>query len=116
MTFSGSCHCGKVTFSVSGEIPAEAMSCNCSHCRRKGFLLAFVPHEALTIGSGSDDLVEYRFNRHAIGHQFCPTCGVEAFARGEGPDGAKMAAINLRCVPDADLDALTVKKIDGASF
>lgn len=116
MAYEGTCHCGAVTFSVKADLPAEAMSCNCSHCRRKGFLLTFVPVEMLSVTSGEDELTEYRFNTHKIAHLFCKTCGTQAFGQGEGPDGSKMAAINLRCVPDADLDALSIQKVDGASF
>jgi hypothetical protein len=115
MTYSGSCHCGAVTFSVEGDLPTEAISCNCSHCRRKGFLLTFVPREAFRIETGEDRLREYRFASHRIAHQFCETCGCEAFSQGVGPGGKEMAAINLRCVPDADLDALTIHPHDGAS-
>lgn len=115
MTYAGSCHCGAVTFSVEGEIPGEAISCNCSHCRRKGLLLTFAPREAMTIKSGEDDLSDYFFNKHKIAHRFCRTCGSQPFGEGETPGGKKMAAINLRCVPDADLDALTIKAFDGAS-
>ena len=43
MSFEGSCHCGAVKFKVQAPIPSSAISCNCSHCRRKGFLLAFFP-------------------------------------------------------------------------
>jgi hypothetical protein len=114
MAYQGSCHCGAVTFSVEAEIPAEAMSCNCSHCRRKGFLMTFVPSEAFSLASGAERLGEYRFNKHAIGHQFCQTCGCAPFAQGARPDGTAITAINLRCVPEADLDALTIKHIDGA--
>ena len=52
MSYSGSCHCGAVTFEVAGDPPTEALSCNCSHCRRKGFLLSFQPADALTITAG----------------------------------------------------------------
>lgn len=116
MSYSGSCHCGAVTFSVDGDVPEAANSCNCSHCRRKGFLLTFVPRATFRIESGADKLTEYRFNTHKIAHQFCATCGCQAFGVGVGPGGQEMAAINLRCVPDADLDALKIEKVDGASF
>jgi hypothetical protein len=43
-------------------------------------------------------------------------CGAQAFAQGAGPGGSAMQAVNLRCVPDIDLDALAIDKIDGASF
>ncbi len=116
MAFEGSCHCGAVTYSVAGEIPDTAMSCNCSHCRRKGFLLAFVPLDQFRLTGGDDKLESYRFNKHNIDHQFCVECGCQGFSVGTGPDGSQMAAVNLRCVPEADLDALTIHKVDGASF
>jgi len=116
MAYEGSCHCGAVAFTVDADLPKEAMSCNCSHCRRKGFLLTFLPAAQVTVTAGEDALVEYRFNQHKLAHRFCPTCGVQPFAEGAGPDGSAMRAVNLRAVPDCDLDALIVKKVDGASF
>lgn len=115
MAYRGSCHCGAVAFSVDGEPPKEAMSCNCSHCRRKGFLLTFVPVTQFSLESGAADLVAYTFNKHKIEHQFCRTCGTQVFAKGE-MGGAKMRAVNLRCVPGIDIDALEIRKVDGASF
>jgi hypothetical protein len=115
MAYEGSCHCGAVTFTVAGDLPATAMSCNCSHCRRKGFLLAFVPRGDLTL-AGAEALTEYRFHRNVLAHQFCATCGAQPFAFGQGPDGAEMAAVNLRCVPSVDLDGLSIEQVDGASF
>lgn len=116
MAFEGSCHCGAVTYTVEGDIPTTAMSCNCSHCRRKGFLLAFVPIDRFRLTAGSDKIESYKFNKHNIDHQFCADCGCQGFSVGTGPDGSKMAAVNLRCVPEADLDALAIQKVDGASF
>jgi hypothetical protein len=115
MAYSGSCHCGAVTFTVDAEPPQGAMSCNCSHCQRKGFMLAFVPAGQFTLDSGEDALTTYTFNKHVIRHRFCQTCGVQAFGEGER-DGAQLRAINLRCVPAIDLDALAIQKVDGASF
>lgn len=116
MSYSGSCHCGAVAFTVAGESPAEAISCNCSHCRRKGFLLSFVPAESVTVEQGEDALRPYLFNKHAIEHLFCETCGTEPFARGQQPDGGAICAVNLRCVPSIDLKTLEIKEVDGASF
>lgn len=116
MSFEGSCHCGAVSFSVAAELPTQAMSCNCSHCRRKGFLLAFVPAAGVTITVGEERLVDYNFNRHVITHRFCDTCGCQPLAAGTAPDGSATAAVNLRCVPEADPDTLEIVKVDGASF
>ena len=116
MAYQGSCHCGAVAFSVDGDVPGKAMSCNCSHCRRKGFLLTFVPADTFRLEKGADALTSYFFYKHNIEHQFCKTCGAQAFAEGKMPDGSKMQAINLRCVDGVDLDALEIQKVDGASF
>ncbi|MHA6723106.1 GFA family protein [Sphingomonas sp. RS2018] len=116
MAYSGSCHCGAVAFTVDMEPPTTAMSCNCSHCRRKGFLLTFVPGDVFAVTRGEESLTDYHFNRHAITHRFCTICGAQPFAAGKTPDGAATAAVNLRCEPDLDLDALEIQKVDGASF
>ena len=116
MAYSGSCHCGAVAFTVDAEAPTQAMSCNCSHCSRKGFLLTFVPADQFTLDQGEDALKSYEFYKHNIEHLFCTTCGTQPFAHGKGPNGAEMRAVNLRCVPDIDLDALELQKVDGASF
>lgn len=115
MAYEGSCHCGAVTFRVEGDRPTEAVSCNCSHCRRKGLLLTFVPDAQFTLTSGQDALVNYQFHKHVITHQFCRTCGTQPFAQGDSADGT-MHAINLRCVPSIDIDGLTLKRVNGASF
>jgi hypothetical protein len=114
--FEGSCHCGAVTFQVRADMPIEALSCNCSHCRRKGLLLAFVPSHSLAITTGEHALVEYLFNKHAIVHKFCSRCGCQPFSLGNTAEERKVAAINLRCVHGIDLDTLTVKAVDGASL
>lgn len=115
MPFEGSCHCGTVTFRVEEDVPAEAISCNCSHCRRKGFLLSFVPSSAFSIIDGDESLTDYYFNKHEIAHRFCSKCGCQPFGQGKGPGGVDMTAINLRCVPSIDLDNLTIQNVDGAS-
>lgn len=112
---TGSCHCGAVTFTAEGDID-QVVECNCSHCSRKGFLLWFVPQASFAITSGEDKLTTYTFNKHAIQHRFCSICGTQAFGLGALPDGSKMAAINVRCVDDIDLDALKRVPVDGRKF
>jgi len=47
----------------------------------------------------------------------CSTCGVQSFAMGTHPKtGAKLAAINVRCVDGVDVETLKVKKVDGRSL
>ena len=114
MNYRGSCHCGQVAFEVEGEIQG-AMACNCSICVRKGTLMWFVPREKLHLLTTDDAASTYTFNKHLIQHRFCPTCGIHPYAEATGPDGKPMAAINLRCIEDIDLDAIPVKHYDGRS-
>lgn len=114
-TQKGSCHCGAVTYDVTADL-SSAIKCNCSHCKRKGFLLSFVPESAFSLMSGHDHLTSYQFNKHLIDHQFCKTCGVQSFARGSDGEGNKMIAINLNCVENLDLDKVEVREFDGASM
>ena len=111
MHYQGSCHCGAVAFEVEGEIDS-ALACNCSICSRKGSLLWFVPRDGLRV-EGEDALSSYTFNKHVIQHRFCPTCGIHPYGEGLDPKGNKVAAINLRCVENVDLDSIPVHHYDG---
>jgi hypothetical protein len=113
---TGSCHCGAVRFEVDLDLTQPVVECNCSHCSRKGFLLSFVGAGQFKLTTPDAPLTEYRFNRHAIAHLFCPTCGVEAFARGETPTGAPMVAVNVRCIDGVDLSAQARQPFDGKSL
>jgi hypothetical protein len=112
--YSGGCQCGKVRYEVEAEID-EVIACNCSRCGRLGSLLAFAPVADFKLLSGANALTDYRFNKHAIHHLFCATCGIQSFARGTAPSGAEMVAINVRCLDGVDPDSFPVKKVDGRS-
>ncbi len=116
MVHAGSCHCGKIAFDVEADI-ADVIECNCSMCRRRGSLLTFVPRDALTLKTPESDVGTYTFNKRAIQHHFCPTCGIAPYGEGTHPrTGDRMAAVNVRCLSGIDLDTLNINKVDGASF
>jgi hypothetical protein len=110
----GSCHCGSVRFEVEGDVDS-GMACNCSMCSRKGSLLWFVARDKLRLLTPDDAASTYMFNKHVIKHRFCSTCGIHVYGEALGPGGAQMAAINLRCLEDIDLDKVPVKHFDGRS-
>lgn len=114
MNYMGSCHCGKVAFEVEGQIDS-AMSCNCSMCQRKGSLLWFVPRDKLRLLTPEENASTYLFNKHAIKHRFCPTCGIHPYSDGTDPKGVRMAAINIRCLDGIELSAIPVTHFDGRS-
>lgn len=103
---AGSCHCGAVSFEVETDL-SQVIECNCTHCYRKGLWLTFVEPDAFHLTGGEAATGEYLFNRHKIRHQICPTCGVEAFGRGVGPDGKAMVAVNIRCLTDIEPFSVT---------
>ncbi|MEC9363157.1 MAG: GFA family protein [Pseudomonadota bacterium] len=115
MTYTGSCHCGGIRFEVDGDLDG-AMACNCSICQRKGSLLWFVPRDRLRLLTPEDAAATYTFNRHAIRHRFCATCGIHPFGEGTDPKGQRMAAINVRCLDGVDLDTLPVHRFDGRAL
>lgn len=110
---AGSCHCGKIAFEVEGEFKS-ALVCNCSYCRRAGHMLAFTAPDAFRLKTPAKDVGTYLFNKQVISHHFCDNCGIATHGGGVGPDGKRMVAVNLRCVPDIDLDTLKVDAFDGA--
>lgn len=113
-THTGGCHCGRVRYEVKMDI-GNVISCNCSICSKTGTLLAFVPASEFKLLSGQEGLTDYLFNKEVIHHLFCATCGVRSFATGTTPDGVEMRAVNVRCLDDVDLSALTITAIDGKS-
>ena len=115
-TYRGSCHCGRIAFTLEGAINGPVIDCNCSLCRRRGGLLAFLPRRALHLSTPEADMATYTFNTHAIRHHFCPACGIAPFGEGVDPKtGEATAAVNVRCLDGVDLAALPVMQYDGAS-
>jgi len=116
MHYQGSCQCGQVAFDVEGEIDS-GLACNCSMCSRRASLLWFVPRDKLVLRTPESAQATYKFNKHVIEHHFCPTCGIAPFSEATHPKtGMPTVAVNVRCLPDIDLETLNVQKVDGASF
>lgn len=114
--YKGSCHCGNVRFHVLLPID-RVISCNCSHCQRKGFLLAFVPESQIEIEPIKKPLTRYQFHKKEIMHDFCPTCGVQCFGKGAHPaDGSTVYAVNVRTLEEVDLAQFPVDHVDGKSM
>ena len=114
MKYTGGCHCKKIEFEVEGVLES-VMECNCSHCSKKGYLLWFLPKTQFSMNSSAESLNEYTFNKHAIKHKFCASCGVAPFAFGENK-GVETVAINARCLDELDLSVVKINQVDGKSL
>ena len=112
-SYDGSCHCGLVRFRVTAPLD-KVIRCNCSICSKKAFLHLIVRFAQFELLSGTDDLTVYTFNTGTAKHQFCRHCGIHPFyVPRSDPDKID---VNVRCLADVDLDALTVEPFDGANW
>lgn len=111
---SGGCHCGGVRFEVFADDVVEVEDCNCSMCRRVGFLHLIVPRDRFRQTQGEALLTHYRFNTGAADHMFCAVCGVKAFyVPRSNPDGM---SVNARCFDDGEAPHLTIVAFDGVNW
>jgi hypothetical protein len=115
-SYTGSCHCGAVRYTVEADLSQPVVACNCSICGRTGTLLTFVAPDKFTLEQGSESLTDYQFNKANIHHLFCKVCGVRSFARGTAPGGQAMIAINARCLAGVDVSQLQLHHYDGAKL
>ena len=113
MKYSGSCHCGAVTFEVDAPSPLIVQDCNCSICRKAGFLHLIVPLSRFRLLRGEDDLTTYTFNTGVAKHTFCQTCGMKPFyTPRSNPDGID---VNVNCLDPIPAD-LVIEPFDGQNW
>ncbi|MET3927343.1 GFA family protein [Devosia sp. 2618] len=115
-TYNGQCHCGAVRYTAATDF-AGLGDCNCSRCRRLGWVMQAVPAENFKLERGEDNLTLYHFNTDTIDHLFCKTCGIESFSRGSDGKGAQTVMINVNCLEGAPpIDHSAIKHWDGANW
>jgi len=56
MKHTGSCHCGAVRYEVMAPADLEVTECNCSICRRSGYLHLIVTKDDFKLLSGAQHL------------------------------------------------------------
>lgn len=121
-TYSGSCHCGAVRYQADIDLAEGTTRCNCSICAKARAWFVFVKADRFRLIAGADALADYRWTAPGqpepfLHFQFCKTCGVRVFARGEKSEalGAAFYAVAVASLDDADADELAgkIKYIDG---
>ncbi|MDG2522019.1 GFA family protein [Caulobacter segnis] len=114
-TFEGGCQCGAVRYKANASLD-QLIECNCSRCGKLGSILTFTTPDNFELLKGEDAQTTFHFNRNAIDHMFCATCGIESFARGRTPDGKTMIALNVRCLDGIEAKDLSPALVDGKNF
>lgn len=113
MKVAGGCHCGAIRFEAKfPEPPVPALDCNCSVCRKTGFLHVMVRHEDFELIAGRDALTSYRFGTGKAEHLFCHRCGVKSFYQPRSHQDAW--SINAHCL-DEEV-ALKIEAFDGRNW
>ncbi len=110
-TYEGGCHCGAVRFRVEVAGDARALDCNCSICRKKGFLHLIVEAHCFTLLKGEGSLSTYRFNTGVAKHTFCTTCGIHPFYTPRSHPGG--VDVNVRCLDGDALAEFAITPFDG---
>ncbi|MFM1895267.1 MAG: hypothetical protein RLZZ385_341 [Pseudomonadota bacterium] len=115
-TYTGSCHCGAISFEFSGPEIASGLRCNCSICRRKGATMTdyVVGPKDIRIKVAGDALGTYVFGTGLAKHHFCRTCGIYTFHQTRRQPG--FYRINTGCLDGVDSPNLPFKVYDGASL
>ena len=110
MQYRGSCHCGAVVIEVEAPERVTCEDCNCSICRRSGFLHLIVPASRFRLLQGAAALSTYTFNTGTAQPLFCRHCGIKVFyVPRSNPDGFD---VNVRCL-DPPPRELVVRPFDG---
>ena len=93
-----SCHCGGVEGEV--KIPEngfkKVLRCNCSICKRKGYIIGYAGPEDFKIVKGESRLKLYQFHSKNAKHYFCIVCGIHTHNRPR--IDPKAFGINIACV------------------
>ncbi|MDH5620059.1 MAG: GFA family protein [Gammaproteobacteria bacterium] len=113
-THTGGCHCGRVRFEVDAPAVIDATECNCSICRKSGFLHLIVPAADFRLLQGDDVLTTYTFNTGAAKHHFCNVCGVKSYyVPRSHPDGI---SVNVHCLDEDTVAGVNVTPFDGRNW
>ena len=114
VTHAGGCHCGRVRFEVLAPAKLEVADCNCSICRKSGYLHLIVPADRFTLISGREQLTTYTFNTRVAKHHFCAHCGIKSFYIPRShPDGV---SVNARCIDSDTIAELSVIPFNGREW
>jgi hypothetical protein len=109
MLIDGSCHCGAVRIEVANE-PSWVGSCNCSLCRKLGWLVAYYPPDDVKI---SGPTTPYIWGDKMIGIHHCPVCGCGTHWSTLGEDFGRMG-VNARLLEGFDATKVEVRLLDNA--
>ena len=123
MTIKGSCHCGKTSFEIDGQIPEKLTRCTCSFCSKRGVLIAYYKPDQFRVAFSPVDDGVYRWNTRLVGHHFCSNCGIPTYwdspafeSDGTWDKKTRRIGVNARLFDGFDAESAPVSVIDGKNL
>ena len=96
------CHCGEVELEIKESEGAlnKFLRCNCTLCKKKGYIMTFAPFTDVKIMKGEDKLKLYQYHTKVAEHYFCSECGIYTHHKMRSrPD---TFGLNVGCIDDID--------------
>tara|TARA_S200000501_G_scaffold31335_1_gene26362 strand:- start:51 stop:419 length:369 start_codon:yes stop_codon:yes gene_type:complete len=96
------CHCGEVELEIKESEGAlnKFLRCNCTLCKKKGYIMTFAPVTDVKIMKGKDKLKLYQYHTKVAEHYFCSECGIYTHHKMRSrPD---TFGLNVGCIDDID--------------
>ena len=96
------CHCGEVDLEIKESEGAlnKFLRCNCTLCKKKGYIMTFAPITDIKIVKGEDKLKLYQYHTKVAEHYFCSECGIYTHHKMRSiPD---TFGLNVGCIDDID--------------
>ena len=109
----GTCHCGAIRLTLPAA-PETATRCNCSLCRRMGGIWAYYALGTVVIEGHPGHTDRYAWGDRTLHNFRCRTCGIVTHWEPLDPTPGARHGVNLRNFDPALVDALVVRRFDGA--
>ena len=96
------CHCGEVELEIKESEGAlnKFLRCNCTLCKKKGYIMTFAPIKDVKITKGEDKVKLYQYHTKVAEHYFCSECGIYTHHKMRSrPD---TFGLNVGCIDDID--------------
>ncbi len=96
------CHCGEVELEIkeSEGTLNKFLRCNCTLCKKKGYIMTFAPITNVKIVKSEDKLKLYQYHTKVAEHYFCSECGIYTHHKMRSrPD---TFGLNVGCIDDID--------------
>jgi hypothetical protein len=110
---SGTCHCGAIRIELPST-PETATDCNCSLCRRLGALWAYYPWGTVRIEGHPGNTAGYVQGDKTLRTVRCATCGCVTHWEPLDPQPETRHGVNLRLFDTKLLEAVRIRRLDGA--